>query len=509
MMPDIFSIFYIGITIVLGLLTWLVFVNINAFNSNTVRLFRCLKSNSIDLPRALSLIDQLTSKDLCSYVSKNVSFVMYIANLIISEKNVDRRKDLRSILIRICKKAQNINEISDGKFIIDELVKAKEIFLSKEIVIAGAKAMTSDVFLSLFHIANEVIYLSVLILLGLEVLRQSTTESDNLDIILGTNSDVNVVSHQDLLQLSTTYQSIVQKYCHAKSSSVYIEFSDILASLSEAASHVFELLLNTRSLSDIVKLLSKTDSYNRNLLHTLGLSGSIILTNQLIEYFKNKSLEDGYEEYLKQLGDALATRDTMGHTPISYTHMRYPSSTVYDAMITLAQLIFTSKEYLDIISQRIIPEEKRILFNKWEIEKEMKELNIKRLIDSNNQHNDYHGGWEDTRIPYEVVPIDDRCDVEVVWTGMPSKEEFLYKYVFSGKPVIFRGAGLGNEMSLRHTCHKDFFLTTYGDKVRVDVCRSIRSLLLLWKWYFTPTSNSICCIIFYHTYLIVPYCTAL
>lgn len=269
---------------------------------------------------------------------------------------------------------------------------------------------------------------------------------------------------KDLDMFSKTFEKVLENML---GDSEELKLMDVMNSLGELGSAVHAswlesyLLLSSDTvtgLGHLANLLATFDKKGRNPLHTLALSGSASLTNDLVDVFSLLDTEGDLEAVRRVRGKldvALAAVDIRGHTPISYAALRYGADgSVYFAFKKLASL---SGTVLDTVLEEF-------LLGSYKNHSQTE----KNQVEGHHQPVGIGGGWSSAMLPDEFRGDSTRCDILEVWSGQPTPVDFFVHYIALGKPVIFRRALQTedqNEMSIRRHFQKDTFLKKYGNEI--------------------------------------------
>ena len=422
------------------------------FKSTTSIFHHSLDIQNLNVAKAESIVSKLTQSELSKKVAGKIPLLHHILHLIASVTDFSERKRLVKLASTVVSTGGNVNTLFSNREILSESLKLKEISLAISVAKRGAVLHSSESLIHLYSLPCSVIYLAGMLLKGHELMRQSNVDTDSLSAVLETNEDLNVISHSDLYLTSPTYQKLINKIGSIRIP-IEVSFVDLQRSLSEVASTVHYEILQTE-FSVMMKFmdhLSALDDFGRNPLHWLAVSGGSDMMDQLHQFFSNADVS-----VHGRLGDSLASRDCFGHTPMSYANSRFPDSPISASMAKLARMCFISSDFLEALSAQEASQSPIEVLDASRVAI----LQKNAVLTSSNS-----GGWAEPRIPYSLVPVGSNSDVVEVWTGLPSREEFLLRYVSNGRPVVFRGAAL--DLPIRSAFAKEQFLSNHGDETVV------------------------------------------
>ena len=498
------SITTIGTALVVIIITVFIFL-VQAYRNIKVFMFHaCFTGKVLHIRRAANLCVQLTKEEMNKPVLGKFPILSLL--LILYGENEDHsiRKQI-SMLAKLCiKRGANVNMKYNDGTALQEALKYKEISLSLSIAKHGAIITSADTLIKLYGTPLSCVYLSGLLLQARKMQDDDEELSSGLKDILSSCEDINVVSHLDLTVLSATYKELVESLNKNKSDArrcISIKLSSIVASLSEASGLIHERLLDNIQKSDDETQRSsslwfvKTDYNKRNPLHTLGISGNLIILQQFVKLLSS-SHQIWSSPFFANIRRGLAMRDDLGHTPLSYGVIRFKELPEYcETLNTLAKICSEihdgsetppaeptpatppaallpslspsarSATADDAPHPLLVPLPPQATYPRSCHYLSEKEMRFK--IESERSTT---GGWDPPNpptppnwSPFLNTNQDNRGGVLEVFTGLPSADEFLNVYIAGGQPVIFRGAAL--DLEIRRTFAKDAFLKRHGHLV--------------------------------------------
>ena len=154
-------------------------------------------------------------------------------------------------------------------------------------------------------------------------------------------------------------------------------------------------------LSHLANLLATFDKQGRNALHTLALSGSSRLVNDLVDLYSllNDIKSKRGRRVRGKLGVALKAVDIRGHSPLAYVALRYgPTADIYYAFRELANV--AQLEVDEVLME--------FMFSSHE---KKRDLENRKISDDDVDQNDNSGGWSTTVLEEDLRGDPLRCDI--------------------------------------------------------------------------------------------------
>lgn len=440
--------------------------------------------NEGNVTRIRSILHDVENNAVLKIPISGKPIIHHLLNTYFQSQNRKQKTDLVEIILLCIQKGADVDDDVQGEpsTVLKSLL-IREIRITKALIDSSTASMvTSENLEEIYSIPCNPIPLAKLFLNADTFLNRKRKNNKDFNIkdvksLLASaylEGQKRTVQVGDLELFSESYDKLL----NIIGSGEDFMLEDILSSLSELSNVAHQAIVSHSRTSpfDLIMALShSTAPIGRNALHTLAMSGSVIMIKQLYHYFHD-ALSNEDDSLRAQLAAALTATDYRNRSAVDYATIRYGESPVLEAISQLLALSGHSPSSVSpAAAWKVAAVDPAAASSAVEVAAgggyALQDFGgLRSAVDAQQQES---GGWSTSRLPLDdgrdFGEDADRCDIKQVWNvSLPSADEFFRDYVATATPVVFRGAGLFSDPSLRtpsklrRVFQKGRFLKKYG-----------------------------------------------